>query len=68
MEGVLVFNQSTGEWEHEDEFETWDDQDYCYECRGLGDDSYFVWNELAQDYDMIDNCADCPFNPLRYID
>lgn len=63
MSEVLVYDR--GEWQEQEEYDTWDFEDYCFECRGLGDDSYFVWNELAQDYDMVDNCIDCPFNPLR---
>ena len=63
MSGVLVYDR--GEWNEQEEYDTWDFQDICFECRGLGDDSYFIWNEIAQDYDIIDNCADCPFNPLR---
>ena len=29
----------------------WDDNDYCYECTGYGDDVY------------ESRCGDCPFNP-----
>ena len=35
-----------------DEF--WDDYDWCYECRGLGDDYYF-----DKDGELVSSCDDC---------
>ncbi len=36
----------------------WDDNDYCYECTGYGDDWYEDENGELQS-----RCGDCPFNP-----
>lgn len=35
----------------------WDDNDYCYECTGYGDDWYEDENGELQS-----RCGDCPFN------
>ena len=32
--------------------------DFCYECRGLGDDYFFDENG-----ELVDACAECPLNP-----
>lgn len=40
-----------------DNYDEWDDYDYCDECRGYGDDYSF-----DEDGEMVDNCVDCPFN------
>ena len=37
-----------------------DDYDYCYECGGYGNDYSF-----DDDGDLVCNCDDCPFNPMR---
>lgn len=66
MSEVLVYER--GEWLEEEEYSTWDFEDYCYECGGYGDDYSFIWNEVAHDYDIICNCDDCAFNPLRSND
>ena len=34
------------------------DYNYCYECRGYGDD-YFI-NDQGE---LENNCPNCPFNP-----
>lgn len=36
----------------------WDDNDYCYECTGYGDDVYEDENGELQS-----RCGNCPFNP-----
>lgn len=41
----------------------WDDDDYCYECTGYGDD-YFE----NEDGELECRCFDCPFNPSRSDD
>ena len=41
-----------------DDFD-WDTYDWCYECRGLGDDYRFENNEL------VSNCDDCVHNTWR---
>lgn len=38
-----------------------DDYDYCYECGGYGNDYSF-----DDDGDLVCNCDDCPFNPVRH--
>lgn len=37
-----------------------DDDDYCYECRGYGDD-YSYDPDTDED---ICNCETCPYNPV----
>jgi hypothetical protein len=32
-------------------------EDYCYECRGLGDDYSY-----DEDGDLVSNCEGCPYN------
>ena len=39
------------------------DNDYCYECRGYGDDYSFDENG-----DLVWNCPDCLMNPERSDD
>lgn len=34
------------------------DEDFCYECRGYGDDY-----RLDENGELVSNCDDCPFNP-----
>lgn len=41
-----------------------DDDDYCYECRGYGNDMYY--DEELEDY--VFACEDCPFNDMFYDD
>lgn len=36
----------------------WDDNDYCCECTGYGDD----WYE-DENGELRSRCGDCPFNP-----
>ena len=36
-----------------------DDDDYCYECTGLGDDYY-----MDENGDWVSACSECPFNPM----
>ena len=38
-----------------------DDYDYCYECRGYGDDYYY--DSETDSYEPY--CNECPFNPNR---
>lgn len=35
----------------------WDDDDYCYECSGYGDDYYEDENG-----ELTCRCSECPFN------
>lgn len=42
----------------EEEMNMWDDNDYCYECTGYGDD----WYE-DENGELRSRCGDCPFNP-----
>lgn len=42
--------------EEKDPWGDWDNYDYCYECRGLGDDYYF-----DEDGELVSACEDCPF-------
>ena len=37
-----------------------DRDDYCYECKGYGDDYY-----VDEDGELVSNCPDCPYNPDR---
>ena len=41
-----------------------DDDDYCYECRGYGNDMYY--DEELEDY--VSACEECPFNDMFYDD
>lgn len=34
-----------------------DEDDYCYECTGYGDDYY-----LDDDGELVSSCPGCPFN------
>lgn len=50
--------------DYKDEFdldEEFDNDDYCYECGGYGDDYYYD-EELGE---IVCACDDCPFNPLN---
>ena len=38
-------------------------QDYCYECRGLGDDY-----SLDEEGELVSNCQECILNPNREED
>lgn len=40
--------------------EMYDDDDYCYECGGYGDDYFF-----NEDGDLEHACWTCPMNPYR---
>lgn len=40
------------------EDESGNDYDYCYECAGYGDDYSF-----DDDGELVCNCDSCPFNP-----
>lgn len=37
-----------------------DDDDYCYECTGYGDDY-----SVDEDGELVCNCFDCPYNGWR---
>jgi hypothetical protein len=37
--------------------------DFCYECRGLGDDYTF-----DEDGELVDYCDTCPMNPYNQKD
>ena len=41
----------------------WDDYDYCYECRGLGDD--YIFND---DGELESWCDHCGLNPNGTVD
>ena len=43
-----------------EDYDPWDDDDYCDECRIYGDDYSF-----DEDGEMVDNCVDCPFNSVN---
>lgn len=47
------------EYEEED-YDPWDDYDWCYECTGYGDDYSY-----DEDGELVSNCDDCPHNPNR---
>lgn len=34
-----------------------DEDDYCYECRGYGDDYYY-----SDDGELVCRCSQCPFD------
>lgn len=40
-----------------------DDYDVCYECTGYGDDY-----SIDENGELIRNCENCPFNPLKKED
>ena len=42
-----------------DDFD-WDTYDWCYECRGLGDDY-----RIDENNDLVSNCDDCVHNTWR---
>lgn len=50
------------EYEDENKYEDpfWDDYDWCYECRGYGDDYHY-----NEDGELVSSCDDCPNNPNR---
>lgn len=50
------------EYEDENKYEDpfWDDYDWCYECRGYGDDYRY-----DEDGELVSSCDDCPNNPNR---
>lgn len=37
------------------------DDDYCYECKGYGDDYY-----TDENGELVSACDECPNNPLRW--
>lgn len=37
--------------------------DYCYECRGYGDDYY-----VDEDGEFVCRCPECPMNPSNWDD
>lgn len=39
---------------------SFNDDDYCYECRGYGDDEYY--DEELDEY--VSACEECPFNDM----
>lgn len=39
------------------------DDDYCYECRGYGDDYY-----INEDGELVDRCSECVFNESNWED
>ena len=44
----------------EEDYNPWDDYDWCYECTGYGDDYGY-----DEDGELVSNCDDCPNNPNR---
>ena len=50
------------EYEDENKYEdvSWDDYDWCYECRGCGDDYRY-----DEDGELVSRCDYCPNNPNR---
>lgn len=51
------------EYYEEDNYDPWDDYDWCYECTGYGDDYSY-----DEDGELVSNCDDCPNNPNRHDD
>lgn len=51
------------EEEDEEDYDPWDDYDWCYECTGYGDDYRY-----DEDGELVSNCDDCPHNPNRSDD
>lgn len=45
------------------EADPWDDYDWCYECRGLGDDYYF-----DDQGELVSACDECPRNRVLMSD
>lgn len=45
----------------EDDYDPWDDYDWCYECTGYGDDYSY-----DEDGELVSNCDNCPNNPNRH--
>ena len=46
--------------EYEEDYDHWDDYDWCYECTGYGDDYSY-----DDDGELVSNCDNCPNNPNR---
>ncbi len=40
-----------------------DDYEYCYECKGYGDDYYLDEND-----EWISSCPGCPYNAMEDYD
>lgn len=51
------------DYESEDDLDIWDDDDWCYECTGYGDD-YFI-NEEGE---LESACPTCPHNRISFND
>lgn len=49
--------------DEEEDYDTWDDYDWCYECTGYGDDYSY-----DDDGELVSNCDNCPNNPNRRDD
>lgn len=47
----------------EDDYDIWDDYDWCYECTGYGDD-YF----LNDEGELESACPTCPHNLFGRLD
>lgn len=47
----------------EEDYDPWDDYDWCYECTGYGDDYSY-----DDDGELVSNCDNCPNNPNRRDD
>lgn len=54
----IVYNEY-----EEDDYDPWDDFDWCYECTGYGDDYY-----IDEHGELVSACDDCPNNPNRHDD
>lgn len=44
-----------------EEYDPWDDSDYCYECGGYGNDY-----SIDEDGELVCNCDACPFNSANH--
>ena len=49
--------------DEEEDYDPWDDYDWCYECTGYGDDYSY-----DDDGELVSNCDNCPNNPNRRDD
>ena len=47
----------------EDDYDIWDDDDWCHECTGYGD-NYF----LNEDGELESACPACPHNKFGQLD
>lgn len=66
LQGDVWFDDGIEEHIHNlDELEQYDtdDDDYCYECTGYGDDY-----TIGEDGELVCNCDDCPHNESNWED